>query len=201
MASTGFWWILLACALYGVFHSVLAGHTSKAWAARMVGEGLYRRAYRLFFSLMGGLTALPVLALVAMLPDQTIYVIPVPWVYVTTLLQGLALIGLAVGVMQTGALRFVGLTQLFDQASAVQPDQLVVSGLYRWVRHPLYTFSLLLMWLSPVMTWNTLALYLGFSAYLLIGSIFEERKLVKDFGSAYEEYRRRTPRILPWPRL
>ncbi len=51
------------------------------------------------------------------------------------------------------------------------------------------------------MTWNLLALYLGLSAYLLIGSIFEERKLVQQFGKEYVEYRRRTPRIVPGAQL
>jgi protein-S-isoprenylcysteine O-methyltransferase Ste14 len=49
----------------------------------------------------------------------------------------------------------------------------------------------------PFMTWNLLALNLGLSAYMLIGTIFEEQKLVAQFGSAYEQYRRQTPRILP----
>ena len=201
MLRTGFWWILLACALYGLVHSLLAANFFKTWVMRVIGQGLYRRVYRLFFSLMGGLTALPVLILVALLPDQHIYTIPAPWVYGTSLLQGLALAGLVVGVLQTGALRFIGLRQFVEPDAAGQPDTLVESGLYRWVRHPLYTCSFVLMWLSPVMTWNTLALYLGFSAYLLIGSIFEERKLVEQFGSAYEAYQRRTPRIVPGLRL
>lgn len=198
MVSSGFFWILLASALYGVLHSILASHRVKVWAARAIGEAAYRRFYRLFFVIAAVVTVLPVLALVVLLPDQSIYTIPAPWRYLALLLQLVALVGIVIGVMQTGVFRFLGLHQVLGPASArSQPEKLVVNGLYRWARHPLYAFSFLLLWMSPVMTWNILALNLGFSTYLLIGTIFEERKLADQFGEAYTAYRRKTPRIVP----
>ncbi len=198
MGSTGFGWIFLACTAYGVLHSWLASNQVKGMAARVFGGRAYRRFYRLFFSVTGALTALPLLILVVLLPDQTLYAIPAPWAYGTLLMQGLAVVVLLVGVLQTGALSFVGLRQALSGDTVSQAhERLVTGGLYRWVRHPLYTASLLLIWLVPVMTWNILALNLGLTAYLLVGSIFEERKLVQQFGKAYEEYRSRTPRIVP----
>jgi len=198
MGSTGFGWILLACAAYGVLHSWLASNQVKGMFARVFGGRAYRRFYRLFFSVTGALTALPLLILVILLPDQTIYIIPAPWAYGTLLVQGLAAAILVVGVLQTGALSFVGLRQALSGDTVVQThEKLVTGGLYRWVRHPLYTASLLFIWLVPVMTWNILALNLGLTTYLLVGSVFEERKLAQQFGKDYEEYRSRTPRIVP----
>jgi len=69
----------------------------------------------------------------------------------------------------------------------------VLTGLYRWVRHPLYTAGLLFIWLIPVMTANLLALNIGLTIYLITGALFEERKLVREFGEAYIEYRKVTP--------
>lgn len=198
MGNTGFGWILLACAAYGVVHSWLASNQAKHLAVRWLGQPAYQRFYRLFFSVIGTVTALPLLALTAWLPDRAIYTIPAPWVYGTLLVQALAIIGLLAGVMQTGALAFIGLRQALAPGAARPADeQLVTNGLYAWVRHPLYTASLLFIWLTPVMTWNILALNLGLTAYLLIGSIFEERKLLQQFGKDYEAYRGRTPRIVP----
>jgi protein-S-isoprenylcysteine O-methyltransferase Ste14 len=166
--------------------------------ARVFGGRAYRRFYRLFFSVTGALTAFPLLILVILLPDQTIYIIPAPWAYGTLLVQGLAAAILVVGVLQTGALSFVGLRQALSGDTVVQThEKLVTGGLYRWVRHPLYTASLLFIWLVPVMTWNILAVNLGLTTYLLVGSVFEERKLAQQFGKDYEEYRSRTPRIVP----
>jgi protein-S-isoprenylcysteine O-methyltransferase Ste14 len=200
--DTGFFWILLACAFYGAFHSVLASHTVKAFAERQVGTSAYRRFYRLFYVMVAVVTTPAVLALVPLLPDRAIYRIPSPWLYLALAVQALALLAMLAGVLQTGALDFLGIRQVFqtDPGSDLS-DKLVISGLYRWVRHPLYTAAFLLLWLVPVMTWNLLALNIGFSAYLLIGTIFEERKLVAQFGSQYEQYRKKTPRILPGIKL
>ncbi len=193
--NTGFIWILLACAVYGVIHSVLASNTAKSLAAHWFGQAARLRFYRLFFVFAALATTLPLLALVPLLPDSTIYRIPAPWVIPTLAIQALAVIALAVGVLQTGALAFLGIRQFLEAAPF--REKLVTGGLYRRVRHPLYAAAFLLLWLAPVMTWNLLALNIGFSAYLLIGTIFEERKLVQQFGKEYAEYRKRTPRIVP----
>ncbi len=195
LSSTGFIWILLACAVYGVIHSVLASNTAKALAARWFGQTARQRYYRLFFVFAAFATTLPLLALVPLLPDHTIYRIPAPWVILTLLVQALAVIVLVVGVLQTGALAFLGIRQFLEAAPS--HEKLVTGGLYRRVRHPLYAAAFLLLWLTPVMTWNLLALNLGISAYMIIGTIFEERKLVQQFGEEYVEYRQRTPRIIP----
>ncbi|HZW03265.1 MAG TPA: isoprenylcysteine carboxylmethyltransferase family protein [Anaerolineaceae bacterium] len=198
--GTGFWWVLLAVALYGLLHSFLASHTAKRLAARIFGAALTQRYYRLFFALQAGLTFLPALALAWRLPDRRLWAIPMPWLAVTMLVQGLAVLGLLAGVAQTGAGRFVGLEQALDPDSANRPPQLVASGFYRWVRHPLYLFGILLIWLLPVMSANLLALNLGVTAYLVLGTIPEERKLRQELGPPYEAYRRRTPWLVPWPR-
>lgn len=200
MLDTGFGWILLACAGYGTLHSLLASRTVKRLAARQFGEAAYHRFYRLFFSVTGTITTLLLAALAALLPDRVVYRIPLPWVFLTITIQGIAAILIVHGVVQTGAMHFLGVDQILEPRTDGEPDFLVVNGLYHWVRHPLYLASFVVLWLMPVMTWNLLALVIGLSAYMLIGIIFEERKLVETFGLEYEEYRRRTPRILPWPR-
>jgi protein-S-isoprenylcysteine O-methyltransferase Ste14 len=46
-------------------------------------------------------------------------------------------------------------------------------------------------------TWNLLAFNLAAALYFVIGAVFEERKLVREFGQAYVEYRQRTPMLVP----
>jgi protein-S-isoprenylcysteine O-methyltransferase Ste14 len=77
----------------------------------------------------------------------------------------------------------------------------MTGGLYRYVRHPLYTFSLLILWLSPAMSLNTFIVYLALTVYILIGIIFEERKLVREFGEEYVGYRSVTPMLIPGKRI
>ena len=195
--QTGFWWILLALALYGVIHSVLAAHRTKEVFRKWWGERNYQRFYRLFFSLQALVLFVPVLYLVVVLPDQIIYRIPSPWVYLTIALQILAVVGIVHTIMLTGMLRFTGVLQAVDPAQSKKPVALVIRSLYRWVRHPIYTSMFFLVWLVPVMSWNILALAIGISFYNVLGAILEERKLINEFGQAYEDYRRSTPFIIP----
>ena len=194
--TLGFWLVLLSLALYGALHSLLASRRFKAWLEQRFGPGSMRW-HRLVFSILGGLTFLPSLALVVLLPDRVIYSIPYPVSSWFRLVQVIGLVGLAFGVLQTGVLNFLGLDRAVNPAWMQHPPRLVTSGLYRLVRHPLYTCTMLLLWANPTLSWNRLAFNLGVSAYFVIGSIFEEQKLLEDFGEAYEDYKRRTPSFLP----
>jgi protein-S-isoprenylcysteine O-methyltransferase Ste14 len=189
--------ILLAVAIYGVVHSWLASIQAKALARRIFGR-LAERTYRLAYNGFAVVSLLPVLALPAILPDQPLYTIPFPWVLLTIVLQVLAILALFIGLLQTGLWSFLGLEQLFVLTKS-QPPQLVVRGLYRWVRHPLYTAGLVFIWLTPVMTANLLVLYASLSLYLVVGAYFEERKLIREFGEAYLRYRQTTPMLVPRP--
>jgi protein-S-isoprenylcysteine O-methyltransferase Ste14 len=152
------------------------------------------RLYRLLYNGFAVISFLPVLYLMITLPDRMLYQVPVPFNLVMRFGQAISIFLLLVAVLQTDLLSFAGLRQIFEQK---QTGPLVTSGLYRYVRHPLYTFSLLILWLSPSMTWNTFVVYAALTFYILIGIIFEERKLLREFGEEYASYRSRTPMLVP----
>jgi protein-S-isoprenylcysteine O-methyltransferase Ste14 len=140
------------------------------------------------------ISILPALYLMLTLPDEPLYQVPAPFSYIMRVGQLLSVILLFVAAFQTDLLSFVGLRQLFQEEKT---GRLIITGLYRYVRHPLYTFSLLILWLSPNMSVNSFIVYLVLTIYVLVGIIFEERKLVREFGQEYEEYRSITPMLLP----
>jgi protein-S-isoprenylcysteine O-methyltransferase Ste14 len=190
-----FLYILLAVAIYSVVHSFLASLWMKEQARRLFGAEA-DRAYRLFYNGFAIVSLVPVMLMLAFMPDDTLYVIPFPFTILTFSIQALAGVALAVGIWQTGVWSFLGLQQFLEPPKK-GPKRLVVHGLYRWVRHPLYTAGLVLIWLTPVMTVNVLALDLGITIYLILGAFVEERKLLKEYGPAYEEYCRTTPMLIP----
>lgn len=182
--------------LWAVVHSLTATPRAKAFSARLFGQPATDRFYRLVYNIFSALTILPILGLLVLLPDQFLYRIPTPWLYLTLALQALAALLALVGVLQTGALNFIGLAQLIRNQPPATP-KLTVHGLYRYVRHPLYTASLIILWLTPEMTLNRLILWSIFTLYFIIGAAFEERKLLREFGQQYADYKAKTPMLLP----
>jgi protein-S-isoprenylcysteine O-methyltransferase Ste14 len=191
----GPWIILLSVLVYGSVHSLLATSAAKARARQWFGPGA-DRWYRLAYNTFGILTFLPILALTATFQGERLYVIPTPWSYITLVGQLLALLALVIGLLQTGIWSFLGFEQMLNP-SHNEPAQMVAGGLYRWVRHPLYTAGLAFIWLTPIMTSSLLVLNIGLTIYLVVGAIYEERKLVREFGETYIDYQQRTPMIIP----
>jgi protein-S-isoprenylcysteine O-methyltransferase Ste14 len=78
-----------------------------------------------------------------------------------------------------------------------KPMLFVVRGPYRWVRHPLYLFMILMIWSCANLTSDRLLFNGLWTVWIVIGSIFEERDLVSEFGDAYRDYQRKVPMLIP----
>lgn len=96
------------------------------------------------------------------------------------------------------ALRHLGLAA--TPTATVRDDaELVTSGPYRWVRHPLYS-SMLLTVPGCALASANLVVLIGGSvtlAALLWRTRWEEAALLDHFGDPYREYMDRTGRIVP----
>ena len=77
--------------------------------------------------------------------------------------------------------------------------RLVTTGVYRWIRHPLYASLLMLtwgvFWKRP--SWIGCALAATASAFLVATARAEESESVRYFGDAYRDYRRATRMFIP----
>jgi methanethiol S-methyltransferase len=186
-------WLLFVITLWGIVHSLLASNETKNFFRRTLGNG-HMRSYRLLYNLFALISFLPILYLMIILPDRMLYEVPAPFDLFMRLGQGISLILLGVAAFQTDLLSFAGVRQIIEEEKR---GPLMTGGLYRYVRHPLYTFGLLTLWLSPGMSMNSFVVYLALSVYILIGIIFEERKLVREFGDEYVNYRSVTPMLIP----
>lgn len=78
--------------------------------------------------------------------------------------------------------------------------ELVTTGPYRWIRHPLYSTGIALFLGAGLMMANAFVLAL---VAIVVASVRfvvipkEEDELVQKFGDAYRSYMRRTGRLLP----
>lgn len=131
--------------------------------------------------------------------------IPSPYLYSTTTLSSVA--GMIIGV--SGLLVMIicikkyfgklsGLKTLF-QSEIKTGNTLIITGIHRFVRHPLYTGTFLFIWgLFIFMPYCSLLISnFIITIYTLIGIRFEENKLIREFGTSYIEYRKKVPKIIP----
>ena len=114
--------------------------------------------------------------------------------------------GLAVLTLKGYGSEFLGFRQIRRYVSLrMQPGyldepekgELRRRGFYRYMRHPLYTFAMIILLASPAMTANLLFFTLLTGIYFYTGSFFEERNLIKRFGDNYVTYQAQVPRFLP----
>ena len=120
---------------------------------------------------------------------------------VATSPQWLWLIGLGCIIVGAAvlAIAFVNLGGSLTPTPVPNQAGLRTTGLYRWIRHPIYTGVLLIMlgvalrsfgWL-PMLAWLLLLLILSAKAN------WEERMLAGTYPE-YAEYKKHTRRFLPW---
>jgi len=192
----GIFWLVFYIVIWGIVHSFLASLQVKVFICRIFGPAIMR-VYRLAYNAFAVFTFLPVLVIAGLAPDRRLYTVPLPWSGLMVLGELLAVVVLLVGIVQTGALEFVGIEQLIG-AGEKAPVKLVTNGLYRYVRHPLYSAGMVFIWLAPLMTVNLLTINIAASLYLIIGAVFEERKLQRQYGQAYADYKAVTPMFIPF---
>jgi methanethiol S-methyltransferase len=92
-----------------------------------------------------------------------------------------------------------GLRPVLARLGNINPKTMPFSarGPFRLVRHPLYLFSILMIWSCPDLTTDRLLFNFMWTVWIVIGAFLEERDLVAEFGDIYREYRRKVPMFIP----
>lgn len=185
----------IALTAYFALHSILAARRIKGVIVKYLMPVRY---YRLFYNLFSIFSMLPLawwfLALdKTALLKSTWYLLP----GILLILAGVLWILRAMRGYNLG--EFSGLYQL---RYGGQPHnvELITTGLNASVRHPLYFGTLQVFWGTFLLYPTDVSLIVAAlsSAYLVIGSKLEERKLAQQFGGAYRSYQRKVPMLVPF---
>jgi len=180
----------LAWVSFGLGHTVLSGDRLKP---------LFGRTYRLAYNVIAVVHIGVVIAVGgwAFAVLEPTFVLP-GWAI--TALFAVAVVGALILLMALKTYDlglFAGTRQMREGLSGETPDPLVTTGWHAYVRHPLYLGAYLLLW-GLVRNDLSLATAIWGSLYLLIGTHFEERKLLALYGDAYADYKARVPAVIPW---
>jgi methanethiol S-methyltransferase len=95
--------------------------------------------------------------------------------------------------------QFLGLQQIRTRRSAgglTQSGDIDTTGILGITRHPWYLAVFVLLWTSDQNA-GSIIINAVLSAYLVIGTLLEERKLVLEFGDKYREYQERVSMLIP----
>lgn|GEM_PF-146550 len=85
---------------------------------------------------------------------------------------------------------------------SVKTGQLMTTGIYAWVHHPVYTAFFLLNTGFLILQANWWLMVLPFGYWLALSILLkytEERWLQEKFGAQYARYAARVNRVFPWP--
>ena len=79
-------------------------------------------------------------------------------------------------------------------------SSLVTSGIYHYIRHPLYSSLLFLTWgiFFKALTWPGLLLALAATLFLIATARADEAECIRFFGSPYQDYMKRSKRFVPF---
>ena len=179
--------------LYCVLHSVLASLFVKQWVQQK-NKNLFRY-YRLFYTLFAFLSLVAVFGYQFSIESSYLF----EQTFFSKLSGGIAsLVGLGLMLICIKKYFFSlsGLKSLYQETPSAE---LMIAGIHRYMRHPLYTGTFLFIWglwlLIPSVSW--LIGVLVITAYTLFAIRLEEAKLVQEFGDKYREYQRTVPKLIP----
>ena len=193
--------IIILFALFGFIHSVLASDKIKKIFIERY-ESLIA-FYRLFY-VLSSLVIFYLIFQSLPKPRITIYDLPQPFDFIILIPQFLSLAGIIWTFKFFSVQEFLGTAQIFrwlnkkyDISELDERLTLKIEGPYKLCRHPIYLFTILFLCFRPEMDLFYLTSLICIIAYFYIGSVYEEKKLVKRFGDNYINYQKSIPMIFP----
>jgi protein-S-isoprenylcysteine O-methyltransferase Ste14 len=179
-------------------HSAMISITVTEYIKKNLGSTF--RYYRLFYCVVSVITLVPVVLLAYSIRTQPLFA----WEGYLRIGQifflGSSAALFVLGARHYDARQFLGLKQLRDKTMATgitTSGSLDTSGILGVIRHPWYAATFLLIWARPLDI-SAILVNAMLSAYLIIGTVLEENKLIKEFGDEYRAYQNRVPMFIPY---
>jgi protein-S-isoprenylcysteine O-methyltransferase Ste14 len=198
--------IFLICFFFALIHSITVASWFKDLCRRVFGETFMRVWYRFLYTSVSGITAFVAIYLISQVPDRVLWQGPL---WFRLVMHAIQLAGIVFGVQafqyldkwefmgfrQVG--RYLARNEVAGSLDGLTQKELVTTGVYGIVRHPLYVAGIIIFTFSPHITVNGLTITILADLYFLFGMFIEERRFVRIFGDQYREYMKKVPRMVP----
>jgi methanethiol S-methyltransferase len=193
--------IALIWAAYCVVHSYMISIGFTAFMKLILKN--YYAFYRTFYVVISFALLLPVLSYTGKLADEIVITCQPPWSYFRYALLLLSmLIFLKSFLFDYDPMTFLGIRQIMHFTRKTKEINAGISkrGLLGIVRHPMYLATILFLWCQTFRL-SDVVVNVVLTAYVIIGTVLEEKKLVLDFGEAYLHYQQEVPMLIPFLKL
>lgn len=179
--------------VYVVLHSVLADLGVKSWMQKKLGRNY--KHYRLAYTVFAFVFLAVIVWYQVTIPTIHLYK-PSFLVVIAGYLVAITGLGIMITCIKKYFMSLSGLRSLFQDTTY---PELIITGIHRQVRHPLYLGTFIFIWgLAILFPYLSLVIAnLIITVYTLIAIKFEEDKLVKEFGEQYVRYQKTVPKIIP----
>jgi protein-S-isoprenylcysteine O-methyltransferase Ste14 len=203
---------ILLFLVFFIFHSACAQTGFKDWLGRLLSPFFVTYFWRLIYVFISLKLYFGIAApyLTTHLQNVVLFNLDQTWMSILQYIRTIGHYSFILVLVEIDFLYYFGLKQataglliLFRLKKETKDPikyTLKTKYFYGVVRHPLY-FSLILMLLPSLTNATGLIMFLLIVVYLLIGLPIEERKLIRQFGEEYIEYRKCTPSFIPFTKL
>jgi methanethiol S-methyltransferase len=189
--------ILLWIAFF-VVHSGMITPAVTGFMERRLGSTF--RFYRLFYNAFALATFIPLMIYSQSKETQPFFAWEGPWRIIPAVMIVSCIALFAAGMRNYSMSSFIGLDQLKRgrrKNALSEYGELETSGILGVVRHPWYTAVFLLVWADDLDAPRLIVKVL-LTAYLVVGTWLEERKMILEFGAKYRAYQREVSMFFPW---
>ena len=179
--------------VYCILHSAMASVSLKKKLKLKLGSSF--KYYRLFYSVLAFLLLAGVLYYQISIPTYKLLpgTLPVLLPGIIFTVSGLSLMMICIKKY------FVSLSGLLSVFEENPSNTLIINGVHRFIRHPLYSGTFVFIW-GLFLLFPFVSLLIAdtiITVYTLIGIGFEENKLIAEFGESYVAYKKQVPKLIP----
>jgi len=190
--------VVLLWILWCVLHSTLIATTVTDYMKRKLGDTF--RFYRLSYNAVSLATLIPLVYYSISTREVPAFRWEGHLVIVKYLLLATSIYLFAAGGRRYSLSKLLGIHQIKTgraNPTVSEYDTFDTSGILSAIRHPWYAAGILIVWARD-MSLSTFLINMVISAYFVIGTILEERKLILEFGERYREYQKDVSMFIPY---
>lgn len=193
--------IVFLFAIYFFTHTLLASKKVKLYFRSKLHNRM--AFYRITYNVLA-LTGFMLIWEYSPSPDIFLYDLPAPYDLIIVFLQILSLAGILWAGSFINISEFIGYSQIkryfagtYNENELDEKQEFRIIGAYKFSRHPIYFFVILFLGLRPTMDLFYATAFVCIVVYFYLGSFYEEKKLLEEFGEDYRQYQKIVPRIIP----